>query len=300
MRTWAKPVKYTDHAGETDYYCSFPNLASYILGYWTFLGRDVYEGWEEYIDDPINFIKFIGEIYCPSNNQYADNVIKLQSESEKLLFDMPMNEITDNENENHTAITSSKYSVKFYKGDYKNRQEQANRDNCIAYVEHHFNCCLKSNGYTVTVTAYNASQTSKNWGRWYAKAISQEFGTRIGGSDGIVVGGFNGRGNGNIYYTKMPAILLEPLFASDEKQAKIIRSEEGRTRLAKILVESIYNFFPEGGLIAFSVGHKYKESNPNDRGTKVFGGGNEADYAEMVLEKAKEIIENNQNEHINA
>ena len=27
----------------------------------------------------------------------------------------------------------------FYKGDYRERQEQANSDRCMAYVEHHFN-----------------------------------------------------------------------------------------------------------------------------------------------------------------
>ena len=31
------------------------------------------------------------------------------------------------------------YRCKFYKGDYRERQEQANADRCAAYVEHHFN-----------------------------------------------------------------------------------------------------------------------------------------------------------------
>ena len=31
------------------------------------------------------------------------------------------------------------YSAKFYKGDYIERQRQANTDKCVAYVEHHFN-----------------------------------------------------------------------------------------------------------------------------------------------------------------
>jgi hypothetical protein len=93
----------------------------------------------------------------------------------------------------------------------------------------------------------------------------------------------------------MPAILLEPLFASNPAQAEIIRSESGQTLLAQVLVESIYRFFPEGGLIAFSVGHKYKTSKPNDRGASLAGGGTEADYAEKVLQKAKEILENSDN-----
>ena len=49
--------------------------------------------------------------------------------------------------------------------------------------------------------------------------------------------------------------------------------------------------FSKGGLIGFSVGHKYKTSNPNDRGAAVYGGGTEADNAEAVLEKAKALLE---------
>jgi len=39
------------------------------------------------------------------------------------------------------------------------------------------------------------------------------------------------------------------------------------------------------------VGHKYKTSNPNDRGAAVIGGGWVADYAEDVLVRAKELLE---------
>ena len=61
--------------------------------------------------------------------------------------------------------------------------------------------------------------------------------------------------------------------------------------MARILVESIQRFFPDGGLIAFSVGHKYKKSSPNDRGADLAGGGSEADYAEKVLKKAAVMLE---------
>lgn len=184
------------------------------------------------------------------------------------------------------------YTVKFYTGDYYNRQQRANQDKAIAYVEHHFNSASTPLAeYAVTVVGSNASQTSMNWGRWYAKAICDQFQTSISGNDGILVGGWNGRGDANLRHTKMPAILLEPLFASNPAQAEIIRSESGQTLLAQVLAESIYRFFPEGGLIAFSVGHKYKERNPDDRGASLAGGGMEADYAEKVLEKTKIILE---------
>ena len=184
------------------------------------------------------------------------------------------------------------YTVKFYKGNYSTRQRKANKDEAKAYVEHHFNSSSSSTAnYAVVVTGSNASRTSKNWGRWYANAVATFFGTKVSGDNGILVGGWNGRGDGNLKHTDMPAILLEPLFASHPQHADIIRSESGQTELARILAESIQRFFPDGGLIAFSVGHKYKKSNPNDRGAALAGGGSEADYAEKVLKKAAVMLE---------
>ena len=180
------------------------------------------------------------------------------------------------------------YEVRFYKGDYSERQRRANADQAIAYVEHHFNSSSSPTAeYTVVITGSNASQTSRNWGRWYAQAISREFEVPVGGDQGIMVGGYDGRGDGNLRHTDMPAILLEPLFASNPRHADIVRSEDGQMRLARVLVDSIKRFFPDGGLIAFSVGHKYKTSNPSDRGAALVGGGTEAEFAEKVLRRPR-------------
>ncbi|AUB85648.1 N-acetylmuramoyl-L-alanine amidase [Candidatus Thiodictyon syntrophicum] len=184
------------------------------------------------------------------------------------------------------------YTVKFYKGDYIDRQREANRDQAVAYVEHHFNSSASAQAdYAVVVVGSNASQTSRNWGRWYAKEVATHFGTRIGGDQGLLVGGWNGRGDANVKYTSMPAVLLEPLFASNPQRADIIRSDSGQAALARLLYESIQRCFPAGGLIAFSVGHKYKRSRPNDRGAALAGGGWEADYAEKVLEQTAALLQ---------
>ncbi len=184
------------------------------------------------------------------------------------------------------------YSVKFYKGDYLNRQQQANDDDCICYVEQHFNSSSSPRaGYSVVITGSNASQTSKNWGRWYASAVAREFDLPLGGDQGIQVGGYNGRGDFNLRHTHMPAILLEPLFASNPQQAQWIKSDEMQDVLAGILTDSIRRFFQDGGPVAFSVGHKYKTSRPNDRGAEIYGGGTEADYAEIVLEKSAAMLD---------
>lgn len=184
------------------------------------------------------------------------------------------------------------YNVQFYKGEYLDRQRKANEDKCICYVEQHFNSSTSPTaGYSVVITGSNASQTSKNWGRWYAQAVAREFDLPLGGDGGIQVGGYDGRGDFNLRYTNMPAILLEPLFASNPQHAEWIRSDDIQDILAGILSESIQRFFQGGGPVAFSVGHKYKTLRPNDLGAAVYGGGMEADYAEIVLEKAEAMLE---------
>lgn len=184
------------------------------------------------------------------------------------------------------------YEVRIYKGDYKARQLQANKDNCIAYIEHHFNSSPSPNtNYSVVITGSNASEVSKNWGKWYAQEVAKKFCLRVAGQEGILVGGYDGRGDGNLTYTKMPAILLEPLFVSNPQGAEMVRNEATQIDLAVILVRSIQQFFPNGGIVGFSIGHKYKTSRPSDRGAAVYGGGWEADFAEIVLNKAKEFLE---------
>jgi hypothetical protein len=183
------------------------------------------------------------------------------------------------------------YEVTFYSGEYKERQLAANRDRCIAYVEHHLNSAPKPANYSVVVVAENASQKSRDWGRHYAAQVSAEFKTSVGGDNGILVGGYEGKGNGNLIHTDMPAILVEPLFANNPAHASILKSKAGRVRLAQILADSSKRFFPKGGRVAFSVGHKGKQSAPQDRGAAVHGGGTEAEFAELILLEAKRMLE---------
>ncbi len=177
------------------------------------------------------------------------------------------------------------YTVRFYTGDYRERQVQANADKAVGYVEQHFNA---GNGsYALVVVGSNASKKSQDWGKDYTAKVSAEFDIM---DKGIAIGGLNGRGDDNIKHTIMPAILLEPLFCDNPDHAQIIRSGVGQDALARILADTIRQAFPKGGLIAFSVGHKGKRSSPKDRGASVIGGGSEADFAEMVLLKAQELL----------
>lgn len=182
----------------------------------------------------------------------------------------------------------ARYSVKFYKGDYSARQRAANADNAVCYIEQHFNSASDPKAdYTHAKVATNASNTSKEMAKFYARRVAREFGTELMFGNGLDAGG---RGNGNLRLTKMPAILLEPLFVSNPAQSLIVKSVAGQARLAQCLVDTVMHFFPKGGLVALSVGHRYKRSHPSDRGASVVGGGNEADYAEKVLQKAAELL----------
>jgi N-acetylmuramoyl-L-alanine amidase len=83
MRGYASRVSYTAHDGE-DYYCHFASLELFISGYWRFIDRSPYSGWEEHTATGEDFIRFIGPIYTPSL-EYSDKVIRLMPEAEQML-----------------------------------------------------------------------------------------------------------------------------------------------------------------------------------------------------------------------
>jgi N-acetylmuramoyl-L-alanine amidase len=79
----ATEVSYHAHDG-VDSYCKFATLESFIAGYWIFLNRSPYTGWEDHVASGIEFIEFIGPIYTPSPG-YAQRVLDLVPEAEALL-----------------------------------------------------------------------------------------------------------------------------------------------------------------------------------------------------------------------
>lgn len=83
MAPYATKVLYLAHDGP-DYYCKFASIENFISGYWAFLNRSPYSGWEEHAKDPADFIGFIGKTYSGSE-AYAAKVLALLPEAEKLL-----------------------------------------------------------------------------------------------------------------------------------------------------------------------------------------------------------------------
>lgn len=179
------------------------------------------------------------------------------------------------------------YKAKQYSGEYKTRQLAANKDKAVAYVEFHANGSdSRTPNYALAVVADNASGTSQRWGKWWSAKIAEVFGNR---DNGIVIGGFGGRGNHNLKFTDMPAILLEPFFITSQEGA--MWAKRRVEDQAQVLVASIRQFFPQGGLVALSLGHKGKPSKPHDRGVQSLSGEWEADLMEPVLLRAKALLE---------
>jgi len=70
--------------GKEEFYCKFATLETFINGYWAFLNRAPYSGWEERADDPAGFIGFIAPVYSASP-RYAQKVLGLLDDAQRLL-----------------------------------------------------------------------------------------------------------------------------------------------------------------------------------------------------------------------
>lgn len=229
----------------------------------------------------------------PKNIYKPDKPYVVEAEIALLNGLLQLHEYYENFDFFSTALDSeNKYEVSFYTGNYRWRQALANKANCAAYVEQHFNASeSRRDGYTMVLVSYKSSKKVRKWAKWYVKNIAKTFSVRQYRGRGILVGGYDGRGNGNLKYLKMPAVLLESLFATNPRHAKWIKNEAEQLQLAFILFKSIRKFFPQGGRICFSVGHKYKFYPSHDQGAHVYGGGRESEYAEIILKQAQSLIE---------
>ena len=85
MVGYATPVQYQANDG-SDLYCKFTGVDKFIAGYWKFLSRSPYHGWEDYAaESPEAFIGFIGPIFNPAGDAYVNKILALLPEAKKLL-----------------------------------------------------------------------------------------------------------------------------------------------------------------------------------------------------------------------
>jgi N-acetylmuramoyl-L-alanine amidase len=89
MVGFATPVEHEAHDG-LDFYCKFANLNAFIVGYWKFLSRSPYNGWEDRAaEGPEAFIRFIGPIYNPAGVTYVNQILALVDEATQRLNAAP-------------------------------------------------------------------------------------------------------------------------------------------------------------------------------------------------------------------
>jgi N-acetylmuramoyl-L-alanine amidase len=90
MAQLATKVAHTTTHDGTDFYCRFASLENFAKGYWRFIARDPYKGFENHAGTGEDYIRFIGPIYAPGsaspmNPGYADKVLSLIGEATALL-----------------------------------------------------------------------------------------------------------------------------------------------------------------------------------------------------------------------
>lgn len=78
--------KLIEAPSETAYFCSFASIDDFIEGYWTFLERRPYEGWEAHTSDPYSFIDFIAPKWA-TDPAYSEKLKDLLGEADALILD---------------------------------------------------------------------------------------------------------------------------------------------------------------------------------------------------------------------
>jgi N-acetyl-anhydromuramyl-L-alanine amidase AmpD/N-acetylmuramoyl-L-alanine amidase len=79
-----QPVKYMAHDG-LDTYCKFASPSDYINGYWRFLMRSPYEGWETHASNPTDYISYLLKCCYTVSDTYLNDVLNLVPKAIALL-----------------------------------------------------------------------------------------------------------------------------------------------------------------------------------------------------------------------
>jgi len=100
----------------------------------------------------------------------------------------------------------------------------------------------------------------------------------------------------NSYPPTCLVVLLEPCFVSNRSDAEKLHQDGFIDRLADAVVAGIRDFIKatankKFAVIGLSVGHRYKTSNPNDKGAPCVFGDWEADHAEALAKKVAELLQ---------
>jgi hypothetical protein len=86
MQGFATPVQYAAHDG-VDTYCAFASAEAFIAGYWRFIARAPYQGWQDFAQDPPGYVAFLKARGYAGDPGYTAKVLAVLPEAERLLAD---------------------------------------------------------------------------------------------------------------------------------------------------------------------------------------------------------------------
>jgi flagellum-specific peptidoglycan hydrolase FlgJ len=77
---------------EGAYWCSWKSPEEAVKGYWKFISRSPYVGWQQHMKDPMGYLKHIHACGYATDPAYVNKVSDLFEEAEKLLMEPPGND----------------------------------------------------------------------------------------------------------------------------------------------------------------------------------------------------------------
>lgn len=177
------------------------------------------------------------------------------------------------------------------KGDYvKNyeRQEQAKKLGCNFVISFHFNSA-KNKEANGTEGYHNGKGSAPYIAYRLVSVISKVLGIR---QRKIVPA--KGTRAAFIDFYHCPAVLLEVCFISNPQEAMFFHDPDKRHihRLGKKIADEILSLLPSSSVLGIDIGHKFKSSQPKDKGAKCVFGDYEADHAEQLANIVTTSIQN--------
>jgi len=79
-------IEYTGSDNNKDNYFAFKSIEEFVVGYWLFIGRQNYKGWERYGNDPVGYMEHLCKCGYSETPDYLTRVLKLLPEAERLLL----------------------------------------------------------------------------------------------------------------------------------------------------------------------------------------------------------------------
>jgi hypothetical protein len=165
------------------------------------------------------------------------------------------------------------------KGDYvgrHERQQAASKAGCDFVICFHFNSFNDPRASGAEVY-HNNKGNAKTIAEQLLTAITDVLKNRPRG-----VKDAQGSRAGFIRHYHCPAVLIEPCFVSNPDEAAKVHDVDTLRALGEAIASVVWKWFPAKAVIGLDIGHKFKRSNPDDRGAKCVLGDWEADHAERL------------------